>query len=139
MMARGMVTARIAAIQAIASVGVLRWGRRGRGAERVDGDGDRVALGEGLAPSGHGCYRDEGGAGKDEDDDRDRPARPVDSGSRTTSPSSALVDEKARPTATASATAASAASGPAWKRRLDLSTLAEPGAVKLSHFQASDL
>ena len=45
-----------------------------------------------------------------------RPASPADSGSRTTRPSSRLSQENASPAATARATAARAAAGPAWNR-----------------------
>ena len=45
-----------------------------------------------------------------------RPASPADSGSRTARPSSRLSQENASPAATARATAARAAAGPAWNR-----------------------
>src|SRR5215472_10357768 len=45
-----------------------------------------------------------------------RPASPADSGSRTARPSSRLSQENTRPVATANATAARAAAGPAWNR-----------------------
>jgi hypothetical protein len=45
------------------------------------------------------------------------PASPADSGSRTATPSSKLSQEKAIPVATANATAARAAVGPAWNRK----------------------
>src|SRR5487761_48104 len=116
-MAAGTVAARSAAIQAVASmagpvVGPARHRARSAPVMTVTG----LALAKACSQPGMVATGTRAELVKNKMMTGNRPASPADSGSRTARPSSRLSQENASPAATARATAARAAAGPAWNR-----------------------